>query len=289
MNSSLMLPDISPHLYEDAYPPSPLVGLPKDPHVARRVNVFTAVPPRKGRQVNHPHALPLATADMLEDERVRANQVENRADFNEIRLWELQAQMDIMEREVQGLRNSLNHTIMKKDEAEREVSEARKREQRLREYRAEEEGWDEGGWLTSEKNYDSVWQEGWAQGYEEGHKEERLATGKDYDVGWQECWPVAHEKGRTQGYRESRKEGRPTSRKTFDAGWRECWPVAHKDGRAQGYEEGYEEGREEGRLMGWRGCWPVAYEEGQKQRSGDALASYGKGLKGHREARKRTS
>jgi len=248
-----MPPAISPHLYEDAYPPSPLVGLPKDPHVASWMSVLTAVPPNGERQVNHPHSLPHTTVNMLEDERVRANQAENRADFNEIRSWELQAQVDIMEREMQSLRNSLNDMTKKKDEAERDASEARKREQRLRDYRARGVGWDEGGWLEGKKNYDLAWQEGWAQGYKEGRKEERLATNKG-----------------------------------FDARWRKCWHVAHKEGRAQGYEEWYEGGHEEGRLMGWRGCWSVAYEEGQKRglREGHDKGQFEDVFASHEEERK---
>ena len=300
-----MLPDISPHLYEIAYPPSPLVGLPEDPHVACWTSAFGAVP-EEGRQVNHPRAFPRMPVDMLEDERVRANQGENRADVNETRLRELQAQMDVKEMEVLRLQNLLGDMTKMKEEAERQASHARKRETRLREHRTEEEGWDGGTWLTSEKNYESVWQEGWIKGHEDGqmqgHEDGRT---RGYEAGyeagrsagWEKCWPVAHEKGRTQGYGEGHKKGRLASKKDYNAGWKECWPVAHEDGRTLGYEEGREEGYEEGRSAGWRKCWPIAYEEGQKQgfdghakdQSKDKLAAYveegrkkGK-LKGFRE------
>jgi len=175
---------------------------------------------------------------------VRANQAENRADFNESRVRELQMkltnseatkhsadleterardeshrlkmQMDMMERDVQRLRNSLAGMTKRKDEAEREASEAqdraRKIEQRLREYEAEQEGRDEG---------------------------RRLASKKNYDAGWRECWPVAHEDGRTQGYDEGHEQG-------LTKGRAEAKLTSYEEGRKKGKVEGYQEGLERG-------------------------------------------
>jgi len=206
--------------------------------------VLTVVLAEEERQVNHLRALLRTTAERLEDERVRANQAENRADFNESRVRELQMkltnseatkhsveleterardeahrikmQMDMMEREVQRLRNSLNNMTKKKDEAEREASDAqgtaRKAEQRLREYEAEQEGRDEG---------------------------RRLASKKNYDAGWRECWPVAHEDGRVQGYGEGHEEGHAKGRS-------EAKLTYYEEGRKKGKLEGYQEGLERG-------------------------------------------
>ena len=208
------------------------------------MNVLTVVLAEEERQVNHLRALLRTTAERLEDERVRANQAENRADFNESRVRELQMklsnseaakhsadleterardeshrlkmQMDMMEREVQRLRNSLSNMTKKKDEAEREASDAqgtaRKAEQRLREYEAEQEGRDEG---------------------------RRLASKKHYDAGWRECWPVAHEEGRTRGYEEGHEEGHSKGRS-------EAKLTFYEEGRKKGKLEGYQEGIERG-------------------------------------------
>ena len=206
--------------------------------------MLTVVLAEEERQVNHLRALLRTTADRLEDERVRANQAENRADFNESRVRELQMkltnseaakhsegleterardeahrlkmQMDMMEREVQRLRNSLNNMTKRKDEAEREASEAqdaaRRAEQRLREYEAEQGGRDEG---------------------------RRLASKKNYDAGWRECWPAAHEEGRTQGYEEGHVEG-------YAKGRSEAKLTFYEEGRTKGKLEGYQEGIERG-------------------------------------------
>ena len=269
--------DFVSQVHEAAYSPSPLVGLLQDPHVVRSLarrsrsrssrrpstsatgpergrredkendsipSVLTVVLAEEERQVNHLRALLRTTADRLEDERVRANQAENRADFNESRVRELQMkltnseaakhsegleterardeahrlkmQMDMMEREVQRLRNSLNNMTKRKDEAEREASEAqdaaRRAEQRLREYEAEQEGRDEG---------------------------RRLASKKNYDAGWRECWPAAHEEGRTQGYEEGHGEG-------YAKGRSEAKLTFYEEGRTKGKLEGYQEGIERG-------------------------------------------
>lgn len=269
--------DLVSQVHEAAYSPSPLVGLLQDPHVVRSLarrssrsrssrrpstsatgpergrredkendsmSVLTVVLAEEERQVNHLRALLRTTAERLEDERVRANQAENRADFNESRVRELQMKlansdatkhsadleterakdeshrlkmhMEMVEREVQRLRNSLNNMTKRKDEAEREASEAqgtaRKAEQRLREYEAEQEGRDEG---------------------------RRLASKKNYDAGWRECWPVAHEEGRTQGYEEGRGEG-------FASGRSEAKLTFYEEGRKKGKLEGYQEGIEKG-------------------------------------------
>lgn len=269
--------DFVSQVHEAAYSPSPLVGLLQDPHVVRSLarrsrsrssrrpstsatgpergrredkendsipSVLTVVLAEEERQVNHLRALLRTTADRLEDERVRANQAENRADFNESRVRELQMkltnseaakhsegleterardeahrlkmQMDMMEREVQRLRNSLNNMTKRKDEAEREASEAqdaaRRAEQRLREYEAEQGGRDEG---------------------------RRLASKKNYDAGWRECWPAAHEEGRTQGYEEGHVEG-------YAKGRSEAKLTFYEEGRTKGKLEGYQEGIERG-------------------------------------------
>jgi len=124
--------------------------------------------------------------------------------------------MEMMEREVQRLRNSLSNMTKRKDEAEREVSEAqdasRKAQQRLREYEAEQEGRDEG---------------------------RRLASKKNYDAGWRECWPVAHEEGRTHGYEEGHGEG-------YSKGRSEAKLTFYEEGRIKGKLEGYQEGIERG-------------------------------------------
>jgi hypothetical protein len=273
--------DLVSQVHEAAYSPSPLVGLLQDPYVARSLtrrsrsrssrrpstsatgpergrredkendsmSVLTVVLAEEERQVNHLRGLLRTTADRLEDERVRANQAENRADFNESRVRELQMkltnsdagkhsaeleterardeshrlkmQMDTIEREVQRLRSSLNNMTKRKDEAEMEASEARdaarKAEQRLREYEAEQEGRDEG---------------------------RRLASKKNYDAGWRECWPVAHEEGRTQGYQEGHGEGcakgRSEAKLTF-------YEEGRKKGKLEGYQEGIERGTREER------------------------------------------
>ena len=208
------------------------------------MGVLTVVLAEEERQVNHLRSLLRTTADRLEDERVRANQAENRADFNESRVRELQMklsnseaakhseeleterardethrfkmQMDMMEREVQRLRNSLSNMTKKKDEAERDASEAhdtaRKAEQRLREYEAEQGGREEG---------------------------RRLASKKNYDAGWRECWPVAHEEGRTQGYEQGHGEG-------YVRGRSEAKLTFYEEGRTKGKMEGYQEGIERG-------------------------------------------
>jgi len=208
------------------------------------MNVFTVVLAEEERQVNHLRALLRTTAERLEDERVRANQAENRADFNESRVRELQMklsnseatkhsadleterardetsrlkmQMEMLEREVQRLRNSLSNMTKRKDDAEREASEsqdvARKAEQRLREYEAEQEGRDEG---------------------------RRLASKKNYDAGWRECWPVAHEDGRTQGYEEGHGEG-------YAKGRTDAKLTFYEEGRKKGKSEGFQEGIERG-------------------------------------------
>lgn len=208
------------------------------------MSVLTVVLAEEERQVNHLRGLLRTTAERLEDERVRANQAENRADFNESRVRELQLklsnseatkhsadleterardeshrlkiQMEMMEREVQRLRNSLGNMTKRKDEAEREASEAqdatRKAEQRLREYEAEQEGRDEG---------------------------RRLASKKNYDAGWRECWPVAHEEGRTRGYEEGHEEG-------YASGRSEAKLTSYEEGRKKGKLEGYQEGIERG-------------------------------------------
>lgn len=267
--------DLVSQVHEAAYSPSPLVGLLQDPYVVRSLtrrrsrsrsarrpstsgpergrredkendsmNVLTVVLAEEERQVNHLRALLRTTAERLEDERVRANQAENRADFNESRVRELQMkltnseatkhsadleterakdeshrmkmQMDMLEREVQRLRNSLGNMTKRKDDAEREASEAqdvaRKAEQRLREYEAEQEGRDEG---------------------------RRLASKKNYDAGWRECWPVAHEEGRTHGYGEGHEEG-------FNKGRAEAKLTCYEEGRKKGKLEGYQEGLERG-------------------------------------------
>jgi chromosome segregation ATPase len=269
--------DFVSQVHEAAYSPSPLVGLLQDPYVVRSLarrrsrsrssrrpstsatapergrredkendsmSVLTVVLAEEERQVNHLRALLRTTAERLEDERVRANQAENRADFNESRVRELQMkftnseatkhsadleterardeshrlkmQMDMLEREVQRLRHSLSSMTKRKDEAEREASEAqdmtRKAEQRLREYEAEQEGRDEG---------------------------RRLAGKKNYDAGWRECWSVAHEKGRTQGYDEGHGEG-------FAKGRSEAKLTFYEEGRKKGKLEGYQEGLERG-------------------------------------------
>ena len=267
--------DFFSQVQEATYTPSPLVGLLQDPHVVRSLtrrrsrsrsarrpstsgpdrdrredkendsmNVFTVVLAEEERQVNHLRALLRTTAERLEDERVRANQAENRADFNESRVRELQMkltnseatkhsadleterardeshrlkmQMEMLEREVQRLRNSLSNMTKRKDDAEREASDAhdasRKAEQRLREYEAEQEGRDEG---------------------------RRLASKKNYDNGWRECWPVAHEDGRTQGYEEGHGEG-------FTKGRADAKLTFYEEGRKKGKLEGYQEGLERG-------------------------------------------
>lgn len=268
--------DFVSQVHEAAYSPSPLVGLLQDPHVVRSLarrsrsrssrrpstsatgpdrgrrenkendpmNVLTVVLAEEERQVNHLRALLRTTADRLEDERVRANQAENRADFNESRARELQMkltnseaakhsegleterardeahrlkmQMDMMERELHRLRNSLSNMTKKKDEAEREASDAhdaaRKAEQRLREFEAEQEGREEG---------------------------RRLASKKHYDAGWRECWSVAHEEGRTQGYEEGHGEG-------YAKGRSEAKLTFYEEGRTKGKLEGYQEGIERG-------------------------------------------
>lgn len=268
--------DIVSQVHEAAYSPSPLVGLLQDPYLVRSLarrrsrsrsarrpstsatpergrkedkendsmNVLTVVLAEEERQVNHLRALLRTTADRLEDERVRANQAENRADFNESRVRELQMkltnseatkhsadldterakdechrmkmQMDMLDREVQRLRNSLANMTKRKDDAEREASEAhdtaRKAEQRLREYEAEQEGRDEG---------------------------RRLASKKNYDAGWRECWPVAHEEGRAQGYNEGHDEG-------INKGKADAKLAFYEEGRKKGKLEGYQEGIERG-------------------------------------------
>ncbi|KAF9648586.1 hypothetical protein BDM02DRAFT_2214521 [Thelephora ganbajun] len=268
--------DLVSQVHEAAYSPSPLVGLLQDPYVVRSLtrrsrsrssrrpstsangperdrredkendsmSVLTVVLAEEERQVNHLRALLRTTAERLEDERVRANQAENRADFNESRVRELQMkltnseaakhsadleterardeshrlkmQMEMLEREAQRLRNSLNNMTKKKDEAEREASEAqessRKAEQRLREYEAEQEGRDEG---------------------------RRLASKKNYDAGWRECWSVAHEEGRTHGYEEGHGEGHAKGRA-------EAKLTFYEEGRKKGKLEGYQEGIERG-------------------------------------------
>ena len=208
------------------------------------MNVLTVVLAEEERQVNHLRALLRTTSERLEDERVRANQAENRADFNESRVRELQMkltnseaakhsadldterardeahrtkmQMDMLERDVQRLRNSLINMTKRKDDAEREASEAqdmaRKTEQRLREYEAEREGRDEGRWLASKKNY---------------------------DAGWRECWSVAHGEGRTQGFEEGHTEG-------ISKGRAEAKLTFYEEGRKKGKLEGYQEGIERG-------------------------------------------
>lgn len=273
--------DFVSQVHEAAFSPSPLVGLLQDPYVVRSLtrrgrsrssrrpstsatgperdrredkendsmNVLTVVLAEEERQVNHLRGLLRTTADRLEDERVRANQAENRADFNESRVRELQMkltnseaakhsadneterakdeahrlkmQMDMVEREVQRLRNSLASMTKRKDDAEREASEAhdmvRKTEQRLREYEAEQEGRDEG---------------------------RRLASKKNYDAGWRECWPVAHEEGRTQGYNEGREEGLSKGRAEAKL---TCYEEGRKKGKVEGYQEGIERGMREER------------------------------------------
>ena len=206
--------------------------------------MFTVVLAEEERQVNHLRALLRTTAERMEDERVRANQAENRADFNESRVRELQMkltnseatkhsadleterardeshrlkmQMEMMEREVQRLRSSLNNMTKRKDEAERDASEAhdatRKAEQRLREYEAEQEGRDEG---------------------------RRLASKKNYDAGWRECWPVALEEGRTHGFEEGHEEG-------YAKGRSEAKLTSYEEGRKKGKLEGYQEGIDRG-------------------------------------------
>lgn len=128
----------------------------------------------------------------------------------------LKMQMDMLEREVQRLRHSLTNMTKRKDDAERDASEAhdtaRKAEQRLREYEAEQEGRDEG---------------------------RRLASKKNYDAGWRECWPVAHEEGRTQGYAEGHDEG-------LAKGRAEAKITVYEEGRKKGKLEGYQEGIERG-------------------------------------------
>ena len=282
--------DLVSQVHEAAYSPSPLVGLLQDPYVVRSLarrsrsrssrrpstsgpdrdrredkendsmSVLTVVLAEEERQVNHLRGLLRTTADRLEDERVRANQAENRADFNESRVRELQMkltnadaakhsvgleterakdeahrlkmQMDTMEREVQRLRNSLNNMTKKKDEAEREASEAhdaaRKAEQRLREYEAEQEGRDEG---------------------------RRLAGKKNYDAGWRECWPVAHEEGRARGYEQGHEEG-------------------HTKGRAEAKLTSYEEGRKKGKLEGYQ----EGIERGTREERDRALEEFDKFL-----------
>lgn len=267
--------DFVSQLHEAAYSPSPLVGLLQDPYVVRSLtrrrsrsrssrrpstsgpdrgrredkendsmNVLTVVLAEEERQVNHLRALLRTTAERLEDERVRANQAENRADFNESRVRELQMkltnseatkhsadleterardeshrlkmQMDMQERELQRLRNSLGNMTKRKDDAERDASEAhdtaRKVEQRLREYEAEQEGRDEG---------------------------RRLASKKNYDAGWRECWPVAHEEGRTQGYEHGHEEG-------FTKGRADAKLTFYEEGRKKGKLEGFQEGLDKG-------------------------------------------
>jgi len=121
-----------------------------------------------------------------------------------------------MEREMQRLRNSLNNMTKKKDDAERDASEAhdtaRRAEQRLREFEAEQEGRDEGRRLASKKNYDAV---------------------------WRECWPVAHEEGRTRGYEPGHEEGHAKGRT-------EAKLNSYEEGRKKGKLEGYQEGIERG-------------------------------------------
>jgi len=276
MRSSQMPLDFVSQVHEAAYSPSPLVGLLQDPHVVRSLarrsrsrssrrpstsstgpergrkedkendpmNMLTVVLAEEERQVNHLRGLLRTTADRLEDERVRANQAENRADFNESRVRELQMkltnsdaakhsveleterardeahrlkmQLDAMEREMQRLRNSLSNMTKKKDEAERDASDAhdtaRRAEQRLREYEAEQEGRDEG---------------------------RRLAGKKNYDAGWRECWPVAHEEGRTRGYEQGHEEGHAKGRS-------EAKLTSYEEGRKKGKVEGYQEGMERG-------------------------------------------
>lgn len=268
--------DLVSQVHEAAYSPSPLVGLLQDPYVVRSLarrsrsrsarrpstsatgperdrredkendsmNVLTVVLAEEERQVNHLRALLRTTAERLEDERVRANQAENRADFNESRVRELQMkltnseatkhsadleterakdethrlkmQIGSLERELRGLRHSLTNMTKRKDDAEREASEAhdtaRKAEQRLREYEAEQEGREEG---------------------------RRLASKKNYDAGWRECWPVAHEEGRTQGYAEGHDEG-------LAKGRAEAKITVYEEGRKKGKLEGYQEGIERG-------------------------------------------
>lgn len=268
--------DLVSQVHEAAYSPSPLVGLLQDPYVVRSLarrsrsrsarrpstsaasaerdrredkendsmNVLSVVLAEEERQVNHLRALLRTTAERLEDERVRANQAENRADFNESRVRELQMklmnteatkhsadleterardethrlkmQMEKLEREVQRLRNSLTNMTKRKDDAEREASDAqdmaRKAEQRLREFEAEQEGRDEG---------------------------RRLASKKNYDHGWRECWPVAHEEGRGQGYEQGHEEG-------FTKGKAEAKLTFYEEGRKKGKLEGYQEGLERG-------------------------------------------
>lgn len=208
------------------------------------MSMLTVVLAEEERQVNHLRALLRTTAERLEDERIRANQAENRADFNESRVRELQMklanseaakhsadleterardeshrlkmQMEMVEREVQRLRNSLNNVTKKRDDAEREASEAqdiaRKAEQRLREYEAEQAGRDEG---------------------------RRLASKKNYDAGWRECWSVAHEEGRVQGHEEGREEG-------YTQGRADAKLTFYEEGRKKGKLEGYQEGIERG-------------------------------------------
>jgi len=268
--------DLVSQVHEAAYSPSPLAGLLQDPYVVRSLtrrsrsrssrrpstsatrperdrredkendsmSVLTVVLAEEERQVNHLRALLRTTAERLEDERVRANQAENRADFNESRVRELQMklsnseatkhsadleterarddshrvkiQMELLEREVQRLRNSLSNMTKKKDDAEREASNAhdtaRKAEQRLREYEAEQEGRDEG---------------------------RRLASKKNYDAGWRECWAVAHEEGRTRGFEEGHEEG-------YAKGRSEAKLNSYEEGRKKGKLEGYHEGIERG-------------------------------------------
>ena len=272
--------DLVSQVHEAAYSPSPLAGLLQDPYVVRSLtrrrsrsrsarrpstssterdrredkendsmSVLTVVLAEEERQVNHLRALLRTTAERLDDERVRANQAENRADFNESRVRELQMkltncdaakhsadleterardeshrlkmQMDMLEREVRGLRNSLASMTKRKDEAEREASDLqdakRKAEQRLREYEAEQEGRDEG---------------------------RRLASKKNYDAGWRECWPVAHEDGRTHGFEEGHEEGltkgRADAKLTF-------YEEGRKKGKLEGYQEGLDRGTREER------------------------------------------
>jgi len=128
----------------------------------------------------------------------------------------LKMQMEMIEREVQRLRNSLSNMTKRKDEAERDASDAhdatRKAEQRLREYEAEQEGRDEG---------------------------RRLAGKKNYDAGWRECWPVAHEEGRARGYEEGHEEGHTKGRSDAKL-------TFYEEGRKKGKLEGYQEGMERG-------------------------------------------
>jgi len=179
MNSSLMLPGPSPHLFEDARPLFP-VEFPGDPNVVR---------PKGDRRVNYPHGLPRTTANTLNKGWVHVNQAEDRVCPNETNLSGLEV-------EVQRLRNLVNTITKKKDEAEREASRARKQGYDEGLMQGYEEGHKEGhkeGRLAGENNYDAVWHEGYAKG--------KLAS--EYDEAWR-----AYEDGRAQGYEEGRVAGR---------------------------------------------------------------------------------